>query len=75
MVESLYFTLAKPLCEITTGKIQVNEFLQIGAPETALLGEMIIIDLDKGFKIFLDAEVIVALLYKGPYASFSETRR
>jgi len=40
-------------------EVQVNDLLQIGPPEALLLGEMLIIDPDEGFKIVFYAAVII----------------
>lgn len=48
--------------EIPVVQIPINNLLKIRSPEAVLPGEMLIIDLHKGFKIVLYAAVIIRIL-------------
>ncbi|MFH1719878.1 MAG: hypothetical protein ABIF19_21200 [Planctomycetota bacterium] len=61
MVAVFTFHLDKTIAQVAAVEIPINDFLQIRPPKTVLPGEMIIINLDKGFKIVLYAAIIHAL--------------
>jgi len=56
------FHTGKAVLQIAAVEITVNHLFDIGPPESVLLGKMFIIGLDKGFKIILDAVVIIRIL-------------
>ena len=46
------FHAGKAVVQITAIEIAVDHLLDIGSPEAVLPGEILVIDLDKGLKIF-----------------------
>jgi hypothetical protein len=52
---------SKAVVQIAAFQIPVNDLLQIRPPETVLPGEMVVIDMDKGFKMVRDAAVIIRI--------------
>ena len=55
------FHAGKAVVQITAIEIAVDHLLDIGLPEAVLPGEILVIDLDKGLKIVLDAAVVIRL--------------
>ena len=53
------FHAGKAVVQITAIEIAIDHLLDIGPPEAALPGEMLVIDPDKDFKIVLHAAVII----------------
>jgi hypothetical protein len=53
------FDAGKAVVRVAAVEIAVYDLLQIRPPEAVLPGEMIVIDLDKGLEIILDAAVII----------------
>ena len=56
------FHAGKAVVQITAIEIAVDHLLDIRPPESVLPGEMLVIDLDKGLKIVLDAAVVIRVL-------------
>jgi len=56
------FHAGKAVVQITAIEIAVDHLLDIRPPESVLPGEMLVIDLDKGLKIVLDAAVVIRRL-------------
>jgi len=56
------FHAGKAVVQITAIEITIDHLLDIGSPESVLPGEMFIVDLEKGFKIVLDAAVVIRIL-------------
>ena len=53
------FHTGKPVVQITAVEITIDHLLDIWPPEAVLPGEMLVIDLDKGFKIVLYTAVVI----------------
>jgi len=53
------FHAGKPVAQIAAIEIAIDHLLDIRPPEAVLPGEMFIIDLEKGFKIILNAAVVI----------------
>ena len=53
------FHAGKAVVQITAIEIAIDHLLDIRPPEAVLPGEMFIIDLEKGFKIILNAAVVI----------------
>ena len=56
------FHAGKAVVQITAIEITIDHLLDIGPPEAVLPGEMLVVDLDKGFKIVLYTAVIIRFL-------------
>jgi hypothetical protein len=58
------FTLhtGEAVVQIAAVEVPVNDPLQIRLPEAVLPGETIVIDLNKGLEVVLDAAVIIRIL-------------
>jgi hypothetical protein len=58
------FTLhtGEAVVQIAAVEVPVNDPLQIRPPEAVLPGETIVIDLNKGLEVVLDAAVIIRIL-------------
>ena len=56
------FHAGKAVVQITAIEVAVDNLLDIGPPESVLPGEILVIDLDKGLKIVLDAAVVIRIL-------------
>jgi hypothetical protein len=54
-----HFTRIKTVAEIYAVQIPVNRLLDIRPPESVLPLKMLVMDLDKGFKIVLYAALII----------------
>ena len=53
------FHTGKTVVQIATVQITIDHLLDIWPPEAVLPGEMLVIDLDKGFKIVLYTAVVI----------------
>ena len=53
------FHTGKAVVQIAVIEIAIDYLLDIGPPEAVLPGEMIVVDLHKGFKIVLHAAVVI----------------
>ena len=62
MAAIFLFHTGKAVVRVSAIEAPVNDFLQTGPPETALLGETLIIDPDQGLKIVVYAAVVIRLL-------------
>ena len=56
------FHAGKAVVQITAIEIAIDHLLDVGPPEPVLPGEILVIDLDKGRKIVLDAAVVNRIL-------------
>ena len=56
------FHAGKAVVQITAIEVAVDYLLDIRPPEAVLPGEILVIDLDKGLKIVLDAAVVIRIL-------------
>ncbi|MFZ3114518.1 MAG: hypothetical protein WA133_02200 [Syntrophales bacterium] len=56
------FHTGKAIVQITAIEIAIDYLLDIGPPESVLPGEIVIKDLEKGFKIIFNAAVVIRIL-------------
>jgi hypothetical protein len=56
------FHTGKPIVEIAAVERAINNLLNIMSPESLLLGEMLVIKPDKGFKMVRHALVTIGIL-------------
>ena len=75
MAAILAFHAGKTVVQIAAIEVAIDYLLDIGPPESVLPGEMIVIDLDKGYKIVLHATVIIRILWVAGPAPFSARAR
>lgn len=56
------FDTGKAVAQIAAIQITIDHLFDIGPPEAVLPGETVVVFLHKGFKIILDAMVIIRIL-------------